>query len=235
MPFDETRWSLVLRAASHGDGAQEALASLYQSYWPPLYSFLRARGHTKENAADLLQGFFLVSIEKNYFLAANPEAGRFRTFLLTALTRYVANDRARKDAQKRGGRIAHIRIDSDVAEGMHQRIPSNVGSPEQLFDRQWALGILARALETLENEYRKSGRGDVYDALRTFLVGAGAEPADPAMASSLGLTPAMRVALHRLRNRYRKTIEEIIAETVAVPDDVDDELKYLIAVLRNIP
>jgi RNA polymerase sigma-70 factor (ECF subfamily) len=236
MPFEETRWSMVIKAASQGDGAQEAMASLYKSYWPPLYSFLRARGYSKDDAGDLLQGFFLVSLEKNYIQVANPTAGRFRTFLLTALIRYVSNDAAKNRALKRGGGVSHVRIDADDAENLHQRIPASTRSPEEVFERQWAMGILDRALEELEQAYRESGRGPIFRELKRFLVAADTESESEQMAVRLGMTPgAIRVATHRLRERYRKAITEIIAETVATPEDVDDELRYLISALSNIP
>ena len=236
MPFDETHWSLVMKAGAQGDGAQEAMASLYQSYWPPLYSFLRARGYSKDDASDLLQGFFLVSIEKNYIQVASPEAGRFRTFLLTALIRYVSNNTAKNHAQKRGGGIVHVRIDADDAESMHARIPSSMRSPEEVFERQWAMGILDRALDDLGRDYRESGRGPLFEALRPFLAVTGADSDYEQMAERLGMTlGALRVATHRLRERYRKAITAIVAETVATPEDVDDELRYLINALSTVP
>lgn len=232
MTFDDTQWSLVHRAASNGAEAREALAALCQSYWPPLYSFLRARGYSKEDASDLLQGFFLVLIEKNFIQIARPEMGRFRSFLLTALVRYVSNDAAKNRAIKRGGGVTHVHIDADDAEALHERIPSGTRTPEETFERQWALGILERALDELGTSYRDAGKHALFDALRPHLAASGAESDYSDIAAQLHMTPgAVRVAVHRLRNRYRETIRRIVAATVANPDSIDDELKHLIEVL----
>jgi RNA polymerase sigma-70 factor (ECF subfamily) len=181
----------------------------------------------------LLQGFFLVSLEKNYIHAANPAAGRFRTFLLTALTRYVSNQTVKKNALKRGGGVAHIRIDADDAEDMHTRIPSNSRTPEEVFERQWALGVLDRALKELEREYSQSGRGRLFEELRPHLA-TGEECDYDQTSARLGMTRnATYVAIHRLRERYRRSIKAIIAETVATPGEVDDEIRYLMNSLRS--
>lgn len=235
MAFEETQWSLVHRAASNGAESREALAALCQSYWPPLYSFLRARGHSKENASDLLQGFFLVLIEKNFIQIARPEMGRFRSFLLTALVRYVSNDTAKNRALKRGGGVVHVQIDADDAEALHERIPSGTRTPEETFERQWALGILERALEELGKSYRDAGKPALFEVLKPHLAASGTESDYHQIAEQLQMTPgAVRVAMHRIRNRYRETIRTIVAATVANPDNIDDELKHLIEVL-SIP
>lgn len=235
MAFEDTRWSLVHRAASDGDGAQEALASLCQTYWPPLYSFLRARGYPKEDASDLLQGFFLVLIEKNFIQIARPEAGRFRSFLLTALVRYVSNDSAKNRALKRGGGALHVRIDADEAELLHDRIPAAQRTPEEVFERQWALGILERALDELGQAYRKADKGALFEHLSPVLAGAAGGDADyQSIAEMLGMTPgAVRVAVHRLRQRYRQSIRRIVAGTVATEAQVDEELAHLIEILSR--
>lgn len=235
MAFEDTRWSLVHRAASAGDGAQEALASLCQAYWQPLYSFLRARGYSKDDASDLLQGFFLVLIEKNFIQVARPEAGRFRSFLLTALVRYVSNDSAKNRALKRGGGVLHIRIDADEAEMLHDRIPSGQGTPEEIFERQWALGILERALDELSRTYRDAHKEKLFEALSPVLANAGGPDVDYlAVCERLQMTPgAVRVAAHRLRQRYRDTIRKIVMETVSTEAQVDEELAHLVAILSR--
>lgn len=236
MAFEETRWSLVHRAASDGVESREALAALCQTYWPPLYSFLRARGHSKENASDLLQGFFLVLIEKNFIQIARPEMGRFRSFLLTALVRYVSNDMAKNRALKRGGGVVHVQIDADDAEALHERIPSGARTPEETFERQWALGILERALDDLGKSYGEAGKRALFEALRPLLAATGTDADYHKIAEQLHMTPgAVRVAVHRVRNRYRETIRKLVAETVASPDGIDDELKHLIEVLSIPP
>ncbi len=232
MRFEDTRWSVVLRAGSADDTAREAMESLCKSYWPSLYSFLRARGYSKDDASDLLQGFFLALLEKEWVSRARPEAGRFRTFLLTALIRYISNDSAKNRALKRGGKIGFVFIDSDDAEHLHQRIPSNTQSPEEIFDRQWAHGILQRALDLLGQSYREAGKVELFEELSPLMAAPGMESGYLAASKKLGMTlGAIRVAAHRMRARYRETISFIVAETVESLDDVEDEIRYLIQAL----
>lgn len=232
MAFDDTRWSLVLRAGSNSDESREALAALCQGYWPPLYSFLRMRGYSKDDASDVLQSFFLALIEKDFVSRARPEVGRFRTFLLTALTRFAANDYAKQTALKRGGGIGFVRLDGDSAEDLHQRIAYKSWTPEELYERQWAITILDQAMVVVETSYTQAGKGELFMALRPAL----ASPADSTdysgLSKKLGMTEgALRVAVHRLKARYRKALSAVIRETVHTADDEADELRHLIEVL----
>lgn len=236
MAFEDTRWSLVLRAGVRDDGGKEALEALCKQYWAPLYSFLRAKGCRKEDAADLLQGFFVHVLEKELINRADPAIGRFRSYLLTVLTRYAANEHAKRSAQKRGGQIAFISIDGDGAEAIHSRIPLTSSSPQEIYERQWALNVLNQAVERLGASYRKAGKGELFDALRPVLV-AGEEMAlHEDIAARLQMkVGAVRVAAHRLRGRFREALVEVVAETVGSPDDVDAEIRELFEILGRPP
>jgi len=234
MAFEDTRWSLVIRAGAQGDGAREALSALCQVYWPPLYSFLRLRGYSKEDASDVLQGFFLALIEKDFVSKARPEIGRFRTFILTALTRYAANEHAKQTAIKRGGRVTFVRIDGEEAEDLHQRIPSRSRTPEEVYERQWALAILQQGMNKLEQYYQRSGKHALFCELRSVLASTADSLDYQALCGRLSMTEgALRVAVHRLKQRYREALTSVIQETVASPDDAADELQYLIEVLAR--
>lgn len=230
--FEDTRWSLVLRAGSNSEEAAEAMASLCQQYWPPLYSFLRARGYSQEDASDVLQGFFLKVIEKDTMARARPELGRFRTFLLTALTRYAANDYARQTAIKRGGRTTFVRLDVEDAERLHRRIPGSAQTPEGVFERQWAHGILSQAIERLRETYKVADNEQLFAELHPNLATPGEASSYRESAERLGMSEgAVRVAVHRMKGKFRDAISEVVSETVASPEDVDDEIRYLIEVL----
>lgn len=234
MAFDETRWSIVRRAGSHATGAREALEALCRQYWPPLYSFLRARGHAEEDARDLLQGFFLAILEKDFISRARPEAGRFRTFLLTGLIHYASNDYAKQRAIKRGGHITFVYIDGAEAENHHQRIPSTTGTPEELYERQWAHGILEGAIERLGKTYKDSGKGRLFLELCPALASPETATDYQGVAERLGMTQgAVRVAAHRMKARYRESLSQTVAETLDSPADIEDEIRYLIHVLSR--
>lgn len=225
---------MVLQASAGTETSAEALADLCQTYWPPLYSFLRSRGYAPEDAQDLLQGFFLAFLEKDFVSRARPDAGRFRTFLLTALIRYISKDRAKDRAQKRGGAVPHVRIDADSAESLHQRIPATALSPEQLYERQWALNILERAMDELRARYEKEDKAALFKELSPLLASPDSEKNHRATAERLGMTEgAVRVAAHRLKARYRDIISGIVQETVASPDEIDDEIQYLFEALSR--
>lgn len=234
MAFDDTRWSLVLRAGSQGDGARQALESLCQQYWPPLYSFLRARGYSKEDASDLVQGFFLAVIEKDIVKLADPRIGRFRTFLLTVLTRHVSNEDAKRRAIKRGGKTSFVTFDSESAEMRHQRVLLTNFTPEEIYERQWAMNVLQQAMDRLSEEFGGSKRERLFEDLRATLIATDDASPYAEIAQRLGMSEgAVRVAAHRMKRRYREALSDIVAETVASPDDVQDEIRYLITVLSR--
>ena len=227
--FATTRWSLVAAAKDPaGPHAREALADLCRAYWPPVYAFVRRRGHDRDAAQDLTQGFFARLLEKNDLAVADQARGRFRSFLLAACRHFLANQHDHDAARKRGGGRAHDSLDFAAAAG---REPAGADSPERAFDREWALGLLDRALGELRAEYAGSGRAALFDALKDALAG-GADVPHAEKARELGLTEgAVKVAVHRLRQRYRDRVRAAIAETVARPEDVDDEVRDLFAAL----
>ena len=227
--FVTTRWTLV-NAAGHGaESDGDALAELCQAYWPPLYAYLRRHGHDREEAQDLTQGFFARLLERRDIRMADPVRGRFRSFLLTALKRYVINEHERETSLKRGGRTTRLSLDFDAVERAEAVAPRTDDRPDRLFDRRWAGISLDRALQRLRGEYHQSGKGAVADALLPYLTDAGDLPSYDTVAAGLGLTEgAVKVAVHRLRQRFGAVLRLEIAETILDPGDVDDEVRELI-------
>ena len=232
--FATTRWTLVNAAADGTTVADDALAELCQAYWPPLYAYLRRHGHGREEAQDLTQGFFARLLERRDVRAADPARGRFRSFLLTALKRYVINERERAASVKRGGRVLPLSLDFDEIERLESVAARPDERPDRLFDRRWASISLARALARLRAECHRSGKGPLADALLPFLTDAGDLPSYDTVASALGLSEgAVKVAVHRLRRRCGVILRLEIAETVLAPADVDDELRELIRAVSD--
>jgi RNA polymerase sigma-70 factor (ECF subfamily) len=229
--FVTTRWTLVLAA---GDGASsdgcEALEQLCRSYWFPLYAYVRRRGHDAHAAQDLTQGFFERLLERNDLARLTREGGRFRSFLLTALNHYLANEHERATAQKRGGGRTLISLDDESAEDRYQsHEPSHSETPDRLFERQWALALMEEAMKRLGAEHSGSGKSAAYDALRPFL---SREP-DPGeyatVANRLNIAPGtLAVQVHRLRDRYRLLVRAAVADTVQSPLEVDAEMRHLL-------
>ena len=233
--FVTTRWSLVLAAGQKGTAeAETALATLCESYWYPVYAFLRRRGLKAADAQDLTQGFFALLLEKDYVRAADRELGRFRTFLLTAVSRYLSKERERNRAQKRGGGNPAFSLDFDAGELRYQNEPADEWTPERLFERRWALTVLDRVLERLGQDYADQGKEELFSHLKVFLTGASGLPSYAELAEPLNLSEgAVKVAVHRLRRRYRELLRQEIAGTVSAPEDVADELNCLLAALRG--
>lgn len=233
-PFGPTRWTLVLAAARHDDlpAHRAALAELCETYWYPLYAYIRRCGHGRPDAEDLTQGFFARVLEKNYLAEASPERGRFRSFLLASLKHYMANEWDRSQALKRGGGFRMVSLDVSAAESRHPWEPSDRVTPELMYERQWVFTLLDRVLGRLEAEY--SDKPELFDALKGFLT---AEPIPGAFAQAadrLHLTQgAARVAVHRLRRRYRELLRTEIAQTVDEPSDVDAEIRRLFSVFSQ--
>ncbi len=229
--FHTTRWSLV-RAAGAGGGSREALEELCRVYWYPLYAFVRRAGHAPEDARDLVQGFFARFLARNY-LAVVEESARFRSYLLGALRHHLTNERQRSRAQKRGGGRQVLSLELERAEDRYRREPVDPVTPESLYARKWALTVLERVLQSLELEQRERGRGAVFEGLRPFLVADDTGETLSVAARALGLTEnAARVAVHRLRGRYRELLLAEVARTVDRPQDVEDELRELLEALR---
>jgi len=232
--FITTRWTLVAAAGADSSDPQrrQALEDLCQTYWPPLYAFLRRRGHTPEDAQDLTQGFFARILERQDFRAADPTRGRFRSFLLTALQHYAINEHDRAMTAKRGGELRRLSLDFEHVERTYALEAPSEDSPDRVFNRKWAAISLDRALQRLRDECRAAGKGTLADTLVPYLTDTGNLPAYREVAEQLGLTEgATKVAVHRLRQRFGAILRLEIAETVLAPADVDDELRELIRAL----
>ncbi len=226
--FATTRWSLVLTAGQKASArSTDALTSLCEMYWYPVYAFIRRQGCRAEEAGDLTQEFFTRLLEKGYLHDADPARGRFRTFLCTSVRHFLSNERDRARALKRGGGQPSISFDAETAEGHYQLEPRDDLTPEKLFDRRWAMLLLERALVRLQEEHVLAGKADLFRHLKGFL-SAGSGPYRDA-ADALGMTEgAVKVAVHRLRRRFRDALVEQIAETVANPSEIDAEIAFLL-------
>lgn len=228
--FATTRWTTVnaVRQTSESQAAN-ALAELCEAYWPPLYAFLRRRGYRPEEAQDLTQGFFARLLETGSLRTADPARGRFRSFLLTALKRYVINEHERSTAARRGGGQAHFSLDFDEAERVYASEPSTDETPERLFDRRWATIALDRALQRLRAEYIGLGQTPLADALLPYLTDTGELPPYRVVAARLEISEgAVKVAVHRMRHRYGGILRSEIAETVLGEEEVEAELRELL-------
>jgi RNA polymerase sigma-70 factor (ECF subfamily) len=228
--FATTRWTLVNAALRENRaGADAALEELCEIYWPPLYGYLRGRGYPAEQAQDLTQGFFTRLLETDAINLADPSRGRFRAFLLTALKRYVIGEYERGAAARRGGRHAHFSLDFTDAERLYSSERRNDDTPERIFHRNWATITLERALQRLRTEYAQSEKDQLAAALFPYLSESSGLPPYRAIATQLGLTEgAVRVAVHRLRQRYGAILRAEIAETVIGEHEIDAELRDLL-------
>jgi len=229
--FVTTHWSVVLSAREkESPQSAAALETLCRTYWYPLYAYLRRRGRGPHDAQDLTQGFFARLLQKDYLQAAARERGKFRTFLLVALTRYLANEWDREHAQKRGGFSPVVSIDQELAESRFAAEPFHNVQPDVLFDRQWAMTLLDRTMTRLQEEYVASGRAKLFEYLQSCL--AREESALPyaEIAARLKLTEAaVKMAVQRLRARYREILRAEIAHTVSSPEEIEEELRHLFA------
>jgi RNA polymerase sigma factor (sigma-70 family) len=229
-PFGSTRWSIVLAAAGEGALAQAALESLCQTYWLPIYGYIRSRSGCPEEANDLTQGFFVDLIERESLATADRNRGRFRSFLFTAVKNFLINCNAHEAAQKRGGGRTILSLDWDVAESRLSTSRSSTRTPEQEFERQWALAVLDHVITRIAEEQKAAGREREFAALRPFLTGQQADVSQILVAQSLQITPeAVRAAVYRLRKRYRELLRDEVAQTVESTEEVDEELQRLIA------
>jgi len=231
--FPTTRWTLVVAAGDpQRKDARSALVSLCENYWYPLYAYLRRRGYAADQAQDLTQEFFMRVLEGRYLDRADPEKGRFRSFILTSLKFFAADEQDRQRAQKRGGG-AVVSFEFSSGEERYQREPGHDETPERIFERRWALSMLERVMERLRDEFVQHGRPENFERMKVFLLGQSEAPyADLAreMNTSEG---ALKVAIHRLRKRYRELFRQEIADTVADPAEIESELRYLAAVLTR--
>ena len=230
--FVTTRWSVVLRAGrSDTTRAQAALADLCQAYWYPLYAYARRRGCSPHDAEDATQGFFARLLKLHSLAGVEREKGRFRAFLLASMKHYLADEHDRASAQKRD-RALTISLDAQAAEERYRFEPADPVTPEQLFERRWALTLLETVMQRLSSEYEDSGRAALFAALRFAITGDKNTVPYAELAKDLGMTgEAVRVAVHRLRRRYRQVLREEIAHTVAEESEVADELNSLRRIL----
>lgn len=230
--FATTRWSIVLHARDDSTEARRALSTLCGAYWYPLYAYVRRQGRSPHDAQDLTQEFFARLIAKDWLGAVARERGRFRSFLLAAMKHFLANEWDRAQAQKRGGGAECFSIDETTAEGRYLHEPADIASPEKLFEQRWASALLDQVLARLREEMTAGGKAAQFDVLKGCL--AGEKPQHAALAAQLGMSEgAVKVAVHRLRDRYRALIRAEIAQTVADPAEVDDELRHLFAALAG--
>lgn len=223
---------MVAAGDSQNPDSRAALAELCQDYWYPLYAYLRRRGYPQEEAEDLVQGFFVQLLEKNYLKAADRERGRFRSFLLTALKNYAANEWDRRTAQKRGGPTPPLSLDFENAEGRYTIEPADERTPEQEYDRGWATAQLEQVLARMRAEAGESD--ERFALLQGFLTGEGEGIPYRDVAERLDMSEgAVKVAVHRLRQRFGAVLREEVARTLADPGDVDDELRHLFAAFEG--
>ncbi len=227
--FATTHWTVVLAAGKqHTPQSDGALEELCQTYWFPLYAYVRRRGHAKPDAEDLVQAFFARLLEKNFLAGLDNDKGKFRAFLLAALKHFLANEWNKSQAQKRGGGAAHLSLDWQTADTKFQVAATSEVSPDKAFDREWALALLARVIERLQKECAVEGKAKLFEQLKKFLMAGGGESAQSEVAKSLGMEEgAVRVAIHRLRKRYRSLLRDEIANTLSDGTMVDEEMRAL--------
>jgi len=227
--FPATHWSVVLAArGADEEDSLRALEALCRAYWYPLYAFLRRQGRSPHDAQDLTQGFFARLLEKHYLDAADRDKGRFRSFLLMALKRFLAKEWERERAQKRGGGKAALSLDTEMAERRYQGEGAEHLAPDRIYERRWALTLLDQALAALRQDYQALGREAEFDCLKDYLTAERGEIPYPEVAGRLGMTEGTaRAAVHRMRSRFRALFRAEISRTVAAPEEVEDEVRYL--------
>jgi RNA polymerase sigma-70 factor (ECF subfamily) len=231
--FKPTRWSLVLQSQGQGEQAKRALEDLCQAYWFPLYSWSRRFGAAPEDAEDYVQGFFVQVLQKQLFAAANPELGKLRTFMLTAFRRHVHDEQRKEGRQKRGGGQI-VSFDAAEAEAWYEVEQIEGESADHMFDRQWALTVLDKALAKLEQQAAARGKATDFVVMRPFLTGEADVDDYEKGGRELGLSAnTFKVAVHRLRGRFREALRSEVAETQPDGGNVDEEMGYLMQVLRG--
>ena len=233
--FLTTRWSVLAAAASPDPVlSRAALETLCAGTWYPLYAFVRRHGHGADDARDLVQGFFASFLEKADLASLDPARGRFRSFLLASIRNWMADERERANAQKRGGGARSISIDFEDADERYRVDPGADLSPERLFERQWAIALLALALARIEAEYVSSGKRDLFEALKPALQGRSADAPLAEIATRLDSTEgAVKLAVHRLRKRFREALRAEIAETVSTEEQIEEEIADLFRALES--
>jgi len=231
--FDTTQWSLVLAAAGPGgSAAQRGLAALCEAYWYPLYAYVRRQGYGSDEAQDLTQAFFARLLDKQYVRDARRDRGRFRSFLLASMQHFLQNTRAYDRADKRGGGVSPLPLAFDDAEHRYTREPADTQTPETVFDRRWALTVLDRVLARLRREAVAAGKRREFDQMKHCLTGEAGDMGYRKIGAAIGMSEgAVKVAVHRLRRRYRTFLRQEISSTLHTGTDVDDEIRHLFRAL----
>lgn len=238
--FLPTRWSLVIRSRQGSEeGAAAALNDLCSIYWYPIYAYVRRSGNTPEEAEDLTQAYFENLLSRGYLDEACQEKGKLRAFLLTDLKLFLSNERRRANARKRGGGVTFVPVDRQWAENRYAHEPSDTNTPAEAFDRRWALTLLGRVLERLRLDYVEKGRENLFEALRPFLSWNSGGDNYAEVASRLApdeegrprTVDYVKKNVERLRKRYRKLLEDEVAQTVGSPEDMADEIRHLAAAI----
>lgn len=233
--FATTHWSIILAASDSASSQHEpALSSLCQTYWFPLYAYLRRRGHDSHQAEDYTQGFFAGILERKALQKADPKYGKFRSFLLASLKNFLADEWDRDRAQKRGGDKKVLSLDFNAAASRYEQDPAHHMSPEKLFERSWALTVLSRAMERLKAESTLSDKQQLFDCLKIYLAAEKNAVPYKDVATKLNMTEgAVKVTVHRIRRRYRELVRHEIAQTVTTEAQVDEEIRDLFAALAR--
>lgn len=233
--FNTTRWSVVESAAAPDTlSAATAMEQLCKTYWPAVYGYARCTGSSPDDALDLAQGFFEKVIAGGYFARADRSRGRCRSFLLASFKHYFLNEKARANAVRRGGRVAFIPLDQSTAETQLRIEPVDNDSPDKAFERQWALALLDEVMSALRERYAKAGEGALFDALQPCLAAGRDRLAYAELGAAVGLSEgAVKVAVHRLRKRYRELLRRKAADTLSDARAAEDELQYLFRVISS--
>ena len=233
-PFVTTHWSVVLEAQGQTPAAAEALEKLCRIYWRPLYGFVRRSGYNPEEAEDLTQSFFARLLQRRDLDAARREKGRLRSYLLVTLKRFLIDERRSATTIKRGEGRHLLSLDDFLARGRSDLEPAEGLTPEEIYERKWALAVLEEVLNRLQIEYRAAGNASLFNHFKKSLADEPDQILQAEIAQILGMTEnAVKQAYHRFRQRYREVLREEIAHTVVAPGDIEDELRHLVAVLRT--
>jgi len=233
--FTATHWSVVLAAGQkESPQAADALEKLCRTYWYPLYAFVRRQGHSPHDSEDLLQGFFARFLEKEYLATVDRTKGRFRSFLLGALKHYLADQWDKAKAVKRGGRIEFLSLEGESAESRYWEEPASELTPERLYEQRWACVLLERVMARLEQDFDAAGQGPLFAALESFLLEDDRSVSYADLAAEHGLSEgALKMKVQRLRQRYQRLLREEVAHTVARPEEVEDEIRWLFSVVSG--
>ena len=233
--FATTHWSVVARSAlTDVPEAAGALAQLCETYWPPVYSFIRRRGYSPHDAQDLTQGFFAFLLETKAYARTDPALGKFRSFLLASVKHFLADSWDRNQAMKRGGDFHFVSLNQETAETLYEAEIAEDSTPERLFDLRWAKALTSGALNTLRKELEAEGRAHLFAELKCFLAGGSVLPSYDTASTRTGMSrAAVKTQVHRLRQRYRQIVRREIARTVSAPGEINEELHHLCAVLAE--